>query len=64
MHIWKDANGALITDEQLVRYIATFGSLSAALAAGDVTLVIDEKPPARPAGAPRPSLKELMEEEA
>lgn len=41
MRFWKDASGAIITDEQLVRAIAYRGSLSAALEDGDVTLVSD-----------------------
>ncbi|WP_172135884.1 hypothetical protein [Adlercreutzia sp. ZJ473] len=39
MRIWQDATGALITDEALVRYVAAYGSLGAAAAAGDVRLV-------------------------
>ncbi|WP_165247063.1 hypothetical protein [Adlercreutzia sp. ZJ141] len=39
MRIWQDATGALITDEALVRYIAAYGSLEAAAAAGNVRLV-------------------------
>lgn len=48
MRVWRDAHDNLITDEQLVRHIAAFGSLSGALEAGDISLVIsvdeDEKP--------------------
>ena len=40
MRIWRDANGGLITDEQLLRHLAMFGSLSGALQAGDISLVI------------------------
>ena len=40
MRIWQDARGNLITDEQLARHIATFGSLSHALEAGDIQLVV------------------------
>lgn len=38
MRIWQDATGALITDEALVRYVAAYGSLEAAAAAGNVRL--------------------------
>ncbi|MBR3313927.1 MAG: hypothetical protein IKG18_07285 [Atopobiaceae bacterium] len=40
MRIWCDAYDNLITDEQLIRHIATFGSLSRALEAGDIRLVV------------------------
>ena len=43
MRLWEDAKGAVITDEQLLRYIAYRGSLSEALEAGDVRLVSDAK---------------------
>lgn len=43
MRFWEDAKGSVITDEQLVRYIAYRGSLSAALEAGDVRLIGDAK---------------------
>jgi hypothetical protein len=39
MRLWKNAKGDLITDEQLVAYIAFHGGLSQVLAAGDVSLV-------------------------
>lgn len=41
VRIWKEASGSLITDEQLLRRIAAFGSLSEAAANVDVTLVTD-----------------------
>lgn len=40
MRIWRDAHDNLITDEQLARHIAAFGSLSRALEAGDICLVV------------------------
>lgn len=40
MRIWRDAHDNLITDEQLLRHIATYGSLSRALEAGDIRLVV------------------------
>lgn len=50
--IWMGPNGALLTDEQVLRHIATFGSMSAALKEGDIILVSDKR-----ADAPRPSGK-------
>lgn len=46
MRIWRDSHENLITDEQLVRHIAAFGSLSRALEEGDIHLVAstDEAP--------------------
>ncbi|MCI6549012.1 MAG: hypothetical protein MR874_12025 [Coriobacteriaceae bacterium] len=38
MRIWEGAGG-LMTDEQLLRLLAHYGSLDAARAAGNVTLV-------------------------
>lgn len=43
VRLWEDAKGSVITDEQLVRYIAYRGSLSAALEAGDVRLISEMK---------------------
>ena len=40
MRVWENAKGDLITDEQLLRHIASHGSLSAALEAGDIRLVV------------------------
>lgn len=42
MRLWQDDKGAIITDEQLLRYIAYRGSLSDALEAGDVRLTNDD----------------------
>ena len=39
MRFWKDSHGNIITDEQLVRHIANKGSLSDALAYGDIKLI-------------------------
>lgn len=41
MRLWQDSKGAFITDEQVLRYIATFGSLSEALERGDIRLISD-----------------------
>lgn len=63
-----------VTDEQLLAYIESAGSLSAAAQMGDVTLVCESAPrrvPAgrasstsAPAGRRHPSLAELMREDA
>lgn len=42
--IWMGPNGALLTDEQVLRHIATFGSMSAALEEGDIVLETETKP--------------------
>lgn len=62
MRLWEDAKGSVITDEQLVRYIAYRGSLSAALEAGDVRLISetkDERP--RSADPSKRSLRRLTD---
>ena len=41
--IWMGPNGALLTDEQVLRHIATFGSMSAALEEGDIVLETETK---------------------
>lgn len=50
MRIWRDADGSMLTDEQLLRHIATFGSLSAACEQGDIALLSrgGERPIAKP----------------
>ena len=45
MRLWLNAKGDLITDEQVLAYIASHGSLSAALEAGDMALVTGETQP-------------------
>ncbi len=39
MRMWMAQDGSLLTDEQLLRHVAHFGSLSKALEGGEVTLV-------------------------
>lgn len=39
MRLWLNAKGDLISDEQVLACLASHGSLSAALSAGDITLV-------------------------
>ena len=62
MRLWEDSKGAVITDEQLLRYIAYRGSLAAALEAGDVRLVSDEKnEPGRSVAQKAPRERRLSE---
>ena len=39
MRIWLNKDGSMLTDEQLLRHIAAFGSLSAACERGDIRLL-------------------------
>lgn len=48
MRLWEDADRRLYTDEQLLRHVAHFGSLEAALEHGDIRLLAES-----PSGAPR-----------
>jgi hypothetical protein len=48
MRIWRDSHENLITDEQLVRHIAAYGSLSRALEDGDIRLVGSADPSSKP----------------
>lgn len=59
MRIWQDAQGSLLTDEQFVRYVAAYGSLSRALEAGDVRIVV----PDGNAASPSPEGTQPMERE-
>lgn len=43
MRIWKNARGDLISDEQVLAYLASCGSLGKAFASGDVCLVTEAK---------------------
>lgn len=51
MRFWELADGSLVTDEAVLDYLAAHGSLSEALASGDVRLVADSGA-APVAGAP------------
>ncbi len=44
MRLWEDANRRLYTDEQLLRHVAHFGSLEAALEQGNIRLVAESSP--------------------
>ena len=66
MRSWLDPKGAIITDEQVLRYVATFGSLSGALERGDIRLLSDTGDPApRPKRRPgeRRRLADYMEDD-
>lgn len=62
MRLWQNARGDLVTDEQVLGYIASFGNLEQAARAGDIRLVSasdsDEEPVApRPTESPRLHLR-------
>lgn len=47
MRLWRDSAGNILTDEQVLRYIASFGSIAASCDAGDIELIserIEERP--------------------
>lgn len=41
MRIWRDPSGSLVDDQRPLAYVASHGSLSAALESGDFVLVAD-----------------------
>lgn len=53
MRLWIDSHDRMMTDEQLLRYIAHFGSLDKALSEGDIHLVSDFAKTADPNSAYR-----------
>ena len=42
MRLWVDGEGRMLTDEQVLRQIAVFGSLSAACERGEIRLLSNE----------------------
>ena len=50
MRFWRDKDWNVLTDEQVLRHIATFGSISAALEYGDIELISDTGEEYRPKG--------------
>lgn len=61
-----DGDRALLTDEQVIAYIASAGSLSAALGSGDVALIAETgtgQRRARPSSAPRPKLADILRQD-
>lgn len=57
MRIWS-GEGGLMTDEQALAYIGHFGSLSAAVEHGDITLVTDSGSDSSPHGGNSPGGKQ------
>ena len=64
MRMWECEDGRLMTDGQLLAYVATLGGLRAAADAGDVTLLSEGRaaPPREPGGARR-GLVDFLDEE-
>lgn len=64
MRLWMDDQDRMLTDEQLLRQIAHYGSLKESLDHSDVRLVADgEHPSVTPrkiADAPQRSLKDYL----
>ena len=58
----KTRRGRLYTDEQLLRHIAHYGSLGAALAYGDIRLVSESPQLSRARPGERPRLADYLEE--
>lgn len=50
MRLWRDEAGSILTDEQVLRHVAAFGSLSAAVGAGDIELISEVGSDHRPSG--------------
>ena len=69
MRIWVDKDGSMLTDEQLLRHITAFGSLSAACKRGDIRLLSqsgERKGHSRPTATPanrkgNPRLSDYLE---
>lgn len=59
MRIWQDDQGNLITDEQLLRYVAHHGSLSKALSAGEVRLVANSAAASPAASSQQPKRRRV-----
>ena len=62
VRFWEDGEGRLYTDEQLLRHIAHYGSLEAALEHGDIRLVSESPQPSRTRPGERPCLADYLEE--
>lgn len=43
MRLWQNSDGAILTDDQVLAYISTHGSLSAALESGDIECISDSE---------------------
>lgn len=62
MRLWEDSENRLYTDDQLLRHIAHYGSLDAALKHGDIRIVSDSPRPLRERSLGRPRLADYLEE--
>lgn len=62
VRFWEDGEGRLYTDEQLLRHIAHYGSLGAALAYGNIRLVSESPQLSRTRPGERPRLADYLEE--
>lgn len=62
MRVWMNSDGHMLTDEQLLRHIAAFGSLSAACEQGDVKLLSKEAEtaPKTAGGGQKPRLSDYL----
>lgn len=65
MRLWEDSEGTLLTDEQVIRAIASFGSARKAAEYGDITLISSgggsatERP--SPSKQPQPKSRRLAD---
>lgn len=62
VRLWEDGEGRLYTDEQLLRHIAHYGSLEAALEHGDIRLVRESPQSSRKRPGERPRLADYLKE--
>lgn len=62
MRFWEDEEGRLYTDDQLLRHIAHYGSLEAALEHGDIRLVSEPPQLSRTRPGERPRLADYLKE--
>lgn len=62
--MWIDSENALLTDEQVLRRIAAFGSLESAVEHGNITLLSQGQPARTQQAAPSESrrLKDYLRE--
>lgn len=67
VRMWTDDRGRVLTDEQLLRQLAYYGSLESALSRGDVRLLASSEEGARQSrrspDGPRRTLKDYLEED-
>ncbi|WP_326426048.1 hypothetical protein [Adlercreutzia wanghongyangiae] len=63
MRFWEDSEKRLYTDEQLLRHIARYGSLDAALKHGDIRLASDSPQFSRGRSGQHRCLADYLKEE-